>query len=60
MRELDGDRDMRSKLNLYKRTDTKAKKAEAGGMEVEGGAGEWWNYGFCIILTDMGLWFLEW
>jgi len=41
MRELESDRDMRSKLNLYKRTDTKAKKADAaGGMDVEGGAGE--------------------
>lgn len=34
MQELEGDREMRSKLNLYKRTDTKAKRAE---MEVEGG-----------------------
>lgn len=38
MRELESDRDMRSKLNLYKRTDVKAKKTEeATGMDVEGG-----------------------
>lgn len=38
MQELESDRDMRSKLNLYKRTDVKAKKSSAaeGGMEVDG------------------------
>ena len=42
MRELESDRDMRSKLNLYKRTDTKAKKPDsaAGGMDVEGDGAE--------------------
>eukprot|EP00598_Pedospumella_elongata_P005954 CAMPEP_0184967166 /NCGR_PEP_ID=MMETSP1098-20130426/637_1 /TAXON_ID=89044 /ORGANISM="Spumella elongata, Strain CCAP 955/1" /LENGTH=590 /DNA_ID=CAMNT_0027488579 /DNA_START=62 /DNA_END=1834 /DNA_ORIENTATION=+ len=39
MQELESDRDMRSKLNLYKITDTRATKkpsAAEGGMEVEG------------------------
>ena len=41
MQELESDRDMRSKLNLYKITDTRATKKPSsggaeGGMEVEG------------------------
>lgn len=40
MQELESDRDMRSKLNLYKISDERAlKKAAEGGMEVEGAAG---------------------
>lgn len=34
LEELDGDREMRSKLNLYKRTDLKARRSDV--MEVEG------------------------
>ena len=35
MQELDGDREMRAKLNLYKRTD--GKNRNTTGMEVDGG-----------------------
>lgn len=46
LEELDGDREMRSKLNLYKRTDSKARRggdgagdgAADGGMDVDGGS----------------------
>jgi hypothetical protein len=34
MQELESDREMRAKLNLYKRTDMRAKRADA--METEG------------------------
>ena len=55
MQELESDKEMRSKLNLYKVTDERALKraAEAGGMEVEGGAGgaggECWRVLLCLL-----------
>ncbi len=63
MQELESDKEMRSKLNLYKVTDERALKraAEAGGMEVEGGAtagGERWIALLCMLFAFGRVWWV--